>query len=303
MVYILKDYSSPNYLGYATSPDGIHWTKYPGNPIFGPGTAAWEVGGPVGCTVMPVQGGYKMWYGAYDAAYEDSRIGYATSVDGISWKRDTVNNPVLNIGASLRWDDKSVQSPNVLHIGDSYYMWYSAQNDSGTIEATGLATSSDGVQWTRNEGNPVLVPSSGGWDTDFAAVGTVLLSGNTFHMWYDGTISPIDVYLVRIGHATSLVDGIAESEPELPQTFMLEQNFPNPFNPTTLITYQLPVACSVRLVVYDPLGREVAVLVNENKAAGNHEATFDAAGLASGMYLYRLVAGEYHDVKAMVLLR
>lgn len=296
-----KDYSSPDYLGYATSPDGIHWTKFSGNPVFGPGTAAWEIGGPYGCTVMPVQGGYKMWYGGYDAAYAVLRIGYATSADGITWKRDTVNNPVFNPGASGQWDDKSVFGPNVLRIGNIYYMWYVGATTSGTSEATGVATSPDGINWTRHAANPVLVPSSGAWDTEWTDVGSVVQSGNTLHMWYDA----MDANLARIGHATSplTIDGIAESEAELPQTFMLEQNFPNPFNPTTLITYQLPVACGVRLVVYDPLGREVAVLVNENKAAGSHEVTFDVAGLASGVYLYRLVAGEYRDVKAMVLLR
>ena len=85
--------------------------------------------------------------------------------------------------------------------------------------------------------------------------------------------------------------------------FTLEQNYPNPFNPTTGVGYQLAVASSVRLVVYDLLGREVAVLVNEPKAPGSYSVRFDATGLASGVYLYRLTTGRYVETRKMLLLR
>jgi hypothetical protein len=90
----------------------------------------------------------------------------------------------------------------------------------------------------------------------------------------------------------------------------LEQNYPNPFNPATVIRYAIPGAggwglgtSRVRLVVYDLLGQEVAVLVDENKAPGNYEVTFNGAGLASGMYLYRLTADNFVQTRAMLLLR
>jgi len=201
-----KDLASPDYLGYATSPDGVHWTKYSGNPIFGPGTAAWEAGGPYGCTLMPVSGGYKMWYGGLDAAYTGGWIGYATSADGISWKRDTVNSPVLNAGASGQWDDKNVALPNVLRIGTAYYMWYLGNNISGTTEATGVATSPDGVtNWTRYAHNPVLRGSPGAWDQEYADVATVLLRGDTLHLWYDSYKVPDNLNPSKIGLATSRI--------------------------------------------------------------------------------------------------
>ncbi len=75
---------------------------------------------------------------------------------------------------------------------------------------------------------------------------------------------------------------------EIPAGVTLLQNYPNPFNPTTTIGYQLPAGAHVRLVMFDLLGREVAVLVNERKEAGRHAVTFDATGLASGTYFYRL---------------
>jgi hypothetical protein len=93
------------------------------------------------------------------------------------------------------------------------------------------------------------------------------------------------------------------SDPVVPTEFAIFQNFPNPFNPTTLVRYQLPVASSVRLAVYDLLGREVAVLVNERKGPGSHEVTFDGAGLASGVYFYRLQAGDFVQAKKLVVLR
>ena len=88
-----------------------------------------------------------------------------------------------------------------------------------------------------------------------------------------------------------------------PLAFRLYQNFPNPFNPRTVVSYQLPVASSVKLDVYDVLGREVAVLVNERKAAGTHEVTFDGGGLSSGVYFYRLQARSFSQVRKMSLLK
>jgi hypothetical protein len=89
----------------------------------------------------------------------------------------------------------------------------------------------------------------------------------------------------------------------------LEQNYPNPFNPATLIRYSVggtggqgPPAGRVRLVVYDLLGREVAVLVNEPKTPGRYEVKFDGTGLASGVYLYRLSAGIYAESRKLLLV-
>jgi hypothetical protein len=89
----------------------------------------------------------------------------------------------------------------------------------------------------------------------------------------------------------------------LPVAFHLEQNYPNPFNPSTTIKFELPKASQVTLTVYDILGREVSVLVNEKKDAGVHEVKFNAAGLASGIYFYKLQAGSDVDTKKSLLIR
>lgn len=84
---------------------------------------------------------------------------------------------------------------------------------------------------------------------------------------------------------------------------LLFQNSPNPFNPTTTISFQLFSASDVRLAVYDILGRKLTTLVDARKAPGVHSVAFDAAGLASGVYLYSLTAGEYADTRRLLLIR
>ncbi len=93
-----------------------------------------------------------------------------------------------------------------------------------------------------------------------------------------------------------------ESE-ELPKQFALHQNYPNPFNPQTRIDYSLPEATYVKLVIYDLIGREVIKVVDEYQEAGYKSVTFDASGLTSGVYYYRLQAGTFTDVKKMILVR
>ncbi len=86
--------------------------------------------------------------------------------------------------------------------------------------------------------------------------------------------------------------------------FELYQNYPNPFNPHTTISYSLPRASTVTLKVYDPTGREITTLVdNERKAAGNYEASFDATDLSSGVYFYRLSTENFTETKSMVLIK
>jgi len=88
-----------------------------------------------------------------------------------------------------------------------------------------------------------------------------------------------------------------------PKEFKLEQNFPNPFNPTTTIQYQLPADARVTLKVYDILGSEVATLVNEEQEAGYKEVQFNGSSYASGMYIYRLTTENFSSIKKMMLVK
>ena len=89
----------------------------------------------------------------------------------------------------------------------------------------------------------------------------------------------------------------------IPQTFYLLQNYPNPFNPNTSIEYSIPQQSHVTVKVFDLLGREIAMLVNEKKDAGRYSVRWDATRFSSGVYFYTLQAGEYRDIKRMSLIR
>jgi hypothetical protein len=120
------------------------------------------------------------------------------------------------------------------------------------------------------------------------------------------------LYYDRISLAFSSTVGIDDPQTQ-PESFTLEQNYPNPFNPTTTIRFTIAgvVALSgsegpatmVRLAVYDLLGREVAVLLDEQKAPGRYQVEFDGAKLSSGVYIYRLTGGNYVESKRMIVLR
>jgi hypothetical protein len=101
----------------------------------------------------------------------------------------------------------------------------------------------------------------------------------------------------------SLVVNSVNNNPNSPYTFALHQNYPNPFNPTTKIEYSVAQRSNVSLKIYDILGREVATLVNTERNPGNYTLNFDASKLASGIYLYKLTAGNYISTKKMVLLK
>lgn len=94
-----------------------------------------------------------------------------------------------------------------------------------------------------------------------------------------------------------------DNDNALPASFALLENFPNPFNPTTTISYTIPAAAHVHLAVYDLAGQQVALLVDENRVAGEHTVRFDASGLSSGVYLSVLRSGDILRVRKMVLTR
>ncbi len=114
-----------------------------------------------------------------------------------------------------------------------------------------------------------------------------------------GTVYFDDLRVTRPG----LVTAVGDDTPGRPAAFALAQNTPNPFNPTTAISYQLSAVSNVRLDVFDALGRKVRTLVDGPQSAGAHTVTFDGNGLASGLYLYRLTASGQTLARRMTLIR
>lgn len=112
-----------------------------------------------------------------------------------------------------------------------------------------------------------------------------------------------DVWLDQIQLIKEDVVGVEDFDALNPNMYALEQNYPNPFNPTTTIRYSLAKAANVKLVIYNILGQRVATLVDNRMNAGQHSVEFDATRFATGVYFYRLDAGQYVSVKKMILLK
>lgn len=108
------------------------------------------------------------------------------------------------------------------------------------------------------------------------------------------------LYKSTTGGGITSINNISET---LPKNFILMQNYPNPFNPTTTIDYSIPKESFVTIKVYDMLGREVATLINEEKNAGEYSVKFNGSILASGVYLYRMKAGNFIQTKKMILMK
>jgi len=176
--------------------------------------------------------------------------------------------------------------------GDVFYASYLAQlGTSGVGAASFLATS---PQATYKEfAATVLYP------------GADVPDNGIVHFWISG--------LGGLPHTgtTFIVDDItlastsdvAERPNGIPKLFSLGQNYPNPFNPTTNIVYDIPTQSRVTLFVYDLLGHTVAKIVNDIQPAGRYKAVFDANGLASGTYLYRITAGSFTATRKFVVVK
>lgn len=216
--------------GYATSPDGINWTKYnqdiSGNSDYvldvGP-QGAWDYLAIYVSCVLFHDGEYKMWYVGIDG--HNGRIGYAISPDGINWTKYNdpgipdnppfaESTPVLKEGPPGAWDDKDINGASAIFDGTDYQMWYSGHN-SGIDRRIGYASSSDGINWTKYNqdisGNSDYVLSaglSGTWESRGVLLPSVVLHDSEYEMWYAGYHSQF-----KIGYATS-PDGITWTKHE-----------------------------------------------------------------------------------------
>ncbi len=163
----------------------IPWTKYPGNPVLDVGPpGSWDDMQVGTASVIFENDTFKMWHAGDDG--NNVRIGYATSLNGATWTKDTIHSPVLNVGAPGEWDDEKVYCPSVVFVNGNYHMWYSGVPDpaADTI-LIGHATSLDGLVWNKDPDNPVLEQSPpGSWDSYPWFFSCVIFENDTFHLWY-----------------------------------------------------------------------------------------------------------------------
>ncbi len=116
-------------------------------------------------------------------------------------------------------------------------------------------------------------------------------------------IAPADYQTESYLYQPKITTAVKNTQDDLPSSFTLLQNYPNPFNPATVISYQLSVNSFVTVKVYDELGRQITRLVNGDQSPGSHSIRWDGANFSSGVYFYELSAGNFHDVKKMVLMK
>jgi hypothetical protein len=123
-----------------------------------------------------------------------------------------------------------------------------------------------------------------------------------------GGISSSPLFVARHGFLSAVqipgtTDVPAQPNTARPAAYSLRQNYPNPFNPSTTISYGLPKRSRVTLTVHDVLGQVVATLVDEDREPGLYHVRFDARGMASGMYFYRITAGDFVDSRKLIILK
>ena len=139
-----------------------------------------------------------------------------------------------------------------------------------------------------------------GTSTDTLFVDPAPIGGNSYY-----AVVAVDIHgniSSKSNELALIIQGTAE-ESALPVSFSLDQNYPNPFNPTTTISFSLAERTRVRLSVYDVLGRELSILVDEVRDQGRYTEQFDAHMLTTGIYFYRLTAGQYESIRRLVLMK
>ena len=265
------------------------------------------------------------WTDASDISYDGSVI--------TGFSRNSTNDPY-----AFRWDPDS----GMVNIGTFYSFARGISGDGNTITGfeTGSAGIYLAFKWTQSggfqfniagnfsEGNAVsgdgnfIVGDNGGGAFRFSTAGgleqlnqiyaNLLTSGSDLYtalgispdgqfivgQGTNGATNQDEGYLLAINGITSV-----EESQLTPGNFVLNQNYPNPFNPTTTISFSIPNEELISLKVFNSLGEEVAELIDETKPAGNYSVSFDASKLSSGVYLYKISAGNFVETKKMILMK
>lgn len=236
-------------------------------------------------------------------------------------------SPVIDAGGSIY---VGLQNGHLVKVNSSNGEVIWSYNSGSSINTTPALSSLNRIYFGNNAGEIVALDSSKHriwYYKDSTAIGTALLyekgtlyagtiAGRVLAIYDDSTFtdnpnlnfsSPMWGTFQgnnrRTGSQQDVIINIENVTIELPNEYYLSNNYPNPFNPTTKIRYGIPIESNVKIAIYDMLGKEIAILINENQIPGTYEATFDAVGLPSGVYFFRITANDFTRTKRMVLIK
>lgn len=162
-------------VGYATSEDGLAWTKV---GVVLTASAQWE-GDEVSPNSMLLEDGeYRLWYHGGGNTLVNRRIGLATSPDGLDWIK--LDDPVLDLGPAGDFDDEQAAEPRVFALEDGYRMYYTGRNEATSRTSLGMATSDDGVTWEKYAGNPIIDVDA--WGNFWG--GAFFFENGVWHLWH-----------------------------------------------------------------------------------------------------------------------
>ena len=287
--------SVPNIFGYfaKTTDGGQTWTSQ-------------TINNTTDCKLIKVLNDTTMFISASTGSYD--RL-FKSSNDGVNWNMLYGGYAMYTTHKLYFFDDQTGWA-----VG--YYGQIEKTTDGGenwiNVSPGSINDYRDCYFMTRNIG--WVVGSANGTDTM-----TVIRTSDGGNSWTISPnlasakqilfVNPDTGYIVTDNHIYKTSNGggyptkTIESDKASIQSFFLSQNYPNPFNPITNIEYQIPKNAFVNLKVYDVLGNEIVTLIKGEKPAGNYSVQFDGNKLASGIYIYRLVAGEFVSIKKMVLIK
>lgn len=169
-----------SYTFYATSPDGINWTRVGTFPTLFPGIGdAWDNGSVTTFCVLKLDTGYKLYYSGLSTVTGKRQIGVATSLNGINWEKNST--PILS-GSSSGWDFL-ISGGEVVMVNGVYYLYYSASSNSYSEYKIGVATSTDGINFTKFNGNPIIAKTQS-WESEGVMNPSVIYDDGMFKMVY-----------------------------------------------------------------------------------------------------------------------
>ena len=231
-----------------------------------------------------------------DIVFHRSSDGGNTWSSGVRVNQDLLDNGKVQYFPAVSVDDN----------GGINIIYYDNRNISSDSMDVYLSRSTDGgFKWNDYRINehrfrPKTVSGSGGSGNQGDNIGVIYNNNKLWALWMDDHTGVYQIWAAAINLNTI---GISQISSAAPDKFELDQNFPNPFNPSTVISYQIKARSNVLLKVYDISGKEVTTLVNEKQNAGTYSVTFDGSNLTSGIYFSTISAGKFTFARKMVLIK